>query len=367
MSVFIWGDYMIKVLQIGMSYEIGGTEVFLYNHYKAINKEEIQFDFISLKDTMAYEEEVTALGARVYQITSARKNPLMSYNQLLEIIEQNNYDVIHINISSFANLIPVIAAKKGKVPKIIIHSHNNGMEVSMLKTVLHHINKFITRPMKLQRLACSKSAGNFMFGKVPFEVFENAIDPNEFSYNPLTRQQTREELGIEEDSFVIGNVGRLHSQKNQKFLIEVFSKYLKLNPKAYLLIIGQGELKKELLTQAEQLGIKDRVILPGFKSNVSDYYNAMDIFCLPSIYEGLGIVGIEAQMNGLPCIYSDKCVEEVDISGKSLFLSLDNQVDWIRAIEYTRRTNEEQMRYKQPDKYKLEHNVKKLEYIYKSK
>lgn len=358
---------MLKVLQIGMSYETGGTEVFLYNHYKAINKDEIQFDFISQKDTMSFEEEVTSLGAKVYHIPSARKNPFASHNELLRIIEQNNYDVIHINISSFANLIPVVAAKKGKVPKIILHSHNNGMEVSVFKTVLHHINKFITKPMKLQRLACSKSAGHFMFGKAPFEVFENAIDAKEFKYSSTTRQVIREELGIEEEAFVIGNVGRLHSQKNQKFLIEVFSKYLKLNPNSYLLIIGQGELEEELIVQAQQLGIKDRVLLAGFKPNVNDYYNAMDIFCLPSIYEGLGIVGIEAQMNGLPCIYSDKCVEEVDISNNSLFLSLDSQSDWIRAIEYTRRTNNEQNRYQQPDSYNLEKNAKKLELIYKSK
>lgn len=358
---------MLKVLQIGMSYETGGTEVFLYNHYKAIDKNEIQFDFIKLKDTMAFEEEVTSLGAHVYQIPSARKNPIMSYKKLLEIIEQNDYDIVHINISSFANIIPVLTAKRGKIPKIIIHSHNNGMETSMLKTVLHHINKFLTRKMKLQRLACSKSAGEFMFGKVPFDVFENAIDPEKFIYNEETRTKKREELGIEEAAFVIGNVGRLHSQKNQKFLIDIFNKYLKINPNAYLLIIGQGELEQALIAQATSLGIKDRVIMPGFKSNISDYYNAMDIFCLPSIYEGLGIVGIEAQMNGLPCIYSDKCVPEVDISNKSLFLNLDHPNDWVKAIECIRQIQDKEMRLIQPDKYNLKLNVKKLEHIYKSK
>ncbi len=358
---------MIKVLQIGMSYETGGTEVFLYNHYKAINKDEIQFDFIKYKDTMSFEDEVVSLGAQVYQIPNARKNPFLHYKQLLDIIEQNDYDVIHINISSFANLIPIIAAKQGKIPKVILHSHNNGMEGTPLKVALHNINKLITKPMKLQRLACSKSAGNFMFGNAPFEVFENAIEPNIFKYNPVIRKQKREELGIEEDSFVIGNIGRLCPQKNQKFIIEVFSKYLKLNPNSYLLIIGQGDLEETLLKQAEELDIKDRVLLPGFKINTNDYYSTMDIFCLPSIYEGLGIVGIEAQMNGLPCIFSDKCVEEVDISNKSLFLSLDSQVDWIRAIEYTRLSTIEQTRYQQPDSYNLENNAKKLELIYKGK
>ena len=358
---------MIKVLQIGMSYETGGTEVFLYNHYKEINREEIQFDFIAYKDTISFEEEVTKLGAKVHKVVGPRKNPIKSYKDLLQIIKENNYDVIHINISSFANIIPVLTALQGKIPKIIIHSHNNGMEMSKLKIVLHNLNKFITKKLKIQRLACSKSAGEFMFGSSPFEVFENAIKPQDFAYDPNKRKSIREELGIEEDSYVIGNVGRLHSQKNQSFLIDVFSKYLKLNPNSYLLIIGQGELEQELISQAEKLGIKDRVIMPGFKSNVNDYYNAMDIFCLPSIYEGLGIVGIEAQMNGLPCIYSDKCVEEVDISKKSLFISLEEPTSWLRAIEYTRRTANEETRYNQPEEYDIEKNIKKLELIYKSK
>ena len=358
---------MIKVLQIGMSFEVGGTETFLYNHYKELNRDEIRFDFITYRDTISYEEELTEMGSKIHKITAARKNPFLSFKQFVDVIEQNEYDIIHINISSFANIIPILAAKKGKVPKIILHSHNNGMEEDKLKIVLHNLNKFITKKMKIQRLACSKEAGKFMFGDVPFEVFENAIDASKFKYDPIIRQEKRQELGIEEDALVIGNVGRYHYQKNQKFLIDIFNKYLKLNPNAYLLIIGQGELESDLKKQIESLGIQDRVLMPGFKDDVNNYYNAMDIFCLPSNYEGLGIVGIEAQMNGLPCIYSNNCVEEVDISGKSLFLSLDNPNDWLKAIECFRRIINEENRYIQPDKYNLKENAKKLEMIYRSK
>ena len=358
---------MIKVLQIGMSYETGGTEVFLYNHYKEINKEEVQFDFVTLREDMAYRKEVEEMGATVHQIISARKNPILSFYQLIRIIEENDYDVLHLNISSFANIIPVLTAKLTKIPKIIIHSHNNGMEVSHLKFVLHHLNKHMTSKMKLQRLACSKSAGEFMFGKSPFEVFENAIDGEHFAYNEDIRTQTREEIGIEKDSFVIGNVGRLHSQKNQKYLIDVFAKYLKLNPNSYLLIVGTGDLKEKLEQQATSHGIRDRVILPGFSNDVNKYYQAMDIFCLPSIYEGLGIVGIEAQMSGLPCVFSDKCVPEVDISEKSIFLPLDDINEWVKQIEIINRTKENINRHLRPDKYDIKENAKKIEKIYKTK
>lgn len=356
---------MIKVLQIGMSYETGGTEVFLYNHYKAINKEEIQFDFIALREDMAFRQEVEEMGANVYQIISAKKNPVLSYYQLSKIIEENDYDVVHLNISAFANIVPIIAAKRGKVPKIIVHSHNNGMEVSKLKFVLHHLNKYMTSKMKLHRLACSKSAGEFMFGKAPFEIFENAINGENFAFNENIRNQTRQELSIPESSLVIGNVGRLHSQKNQKYLIEVFSKYLKINPDAYLLIVGTGNLKEELLNQAETLNISNKVLLPGFSNDVNKYYQAMDIFCLPSIYEGLGIVGIEAQMSGLPCIFSDKCVPEVDISGKSIFLPLDDINEWIKYLELLNRTKSTNNRHERPKKYDIKENAKKLEMIYR--
>lgn len=358
---------MIKVLQVGMSHEIGGTEKFIFEHYKAINREEVQFDFITVRDDMAYAEEVKKLGAKVHKIPSARKNPIGAYRSLLKIIEENDYDVIHINISSLVNIVPIIAAKKGKIPKIIVHSHNNGMEGKKYKFVLHQLNKYITKPMKLQRLACSRSAGEFMFGGKSFEVFKNAINHKDFKFDEQKRKEIREELGIQEDEFVIGNVGRLYLQKNQKFLIDVFAKYLKLNPKAYLLIIGQGRLEEELIRQAETLGIRDRVLMLGFKSNVKDYYNAMDMFCLPSIYEGLGIVGIEAQINGLPCIFSDKCVEEVDISGMSYFLGLEDKSDWLRAIEFTRLNLPFGDRAKKIRDYDLESNAKKLELIYKSK
>ena len=142
---------MIKVLQIGMSFEVGGTETFLYNHYKELNRDEIRFDFITYRDTISYEEELTKMGSKIHKITAARKNPFLSFKQFVDVIEQNEYDIIHINISSFANIIPILAAKKGKVPKIILHSHNNGMEEDKLKIVLHNLNKFITKKMKIQR------------------------------------------------------------------------------------------------------------------------------------------------------------------------------------------------------------------------
>lgn len=358
---------MIKVLQIGMSYEVGGTEVFIYNHYKVINKSEFQFDFVAYRDTIGFEEEVKQLGANVYQVKSAKKNPFLSYYQLSKLLEEHNYDVVHINISSFANIIPLLVAKQKKTPLIILHSHNNGMDNNCLKIVLHNINKHLTEKMSLKRLACSESAGKFMFGKASFEVFENAIDPTEFTYDEEKRNELRKKLNIPSDSFVIGTVGRLHPQKNQKFLIDIFSKYLKINPSSYLLIVGKGFLREELQKQVKELGIEERVIFTGFQNNVAPFYQVMDVFCLPSIYEGLGIVGIEAQMNGLPCIFSDKCVAEVDISNQSVFLSLSNEGSWLETLEYLHQNKSVINRNNQPTKYNLNENIKKLELIYKVK
>lgn len=356
---------MIKILQVGMSNIVGGTETFLYNHYKAINKEEYQFDFIAVKEKIAFEEEIKALGAQVYPVTGIRKNPLKAYTDLHKLLKENNYDVIHINISTFANIIPLITASLNKVPLIILHSHNNGMEREPIRLTLHNLNKFLTRKMSVKRLACSASAGKFMFGNLPVEVFENAIESEKFYFNEEERKETREALNIEEDAFVIGNIGRLHSQKNQLFLIEAFAKYLKINPNSYLLIVGEGELRESLEAKVKELQIESKVIFTGYQSDVTKYYQAMDLFCLPSIYEGLGIVGIEAQMNGLPCLFSDKCVKEVCISNNTHFLPLEIN-EWVRYISLASTIKNKINRHHQPEKYNIKNNIKKLELIYSS-
>lgn len=355
---------MTKVLQIGMSYEVGGIEIFVMNHYKQMNPSEIQFDFINIHDKMAMEKEIESLGGKIYTVTNSKKNPFLSFQEIKNIIDQNGYDVVHIHVASLSNIVPLLAAKESSCPHIILHSHNNGLTGNLFKRVLHSVNCELVSHMELERLACSKSAGEWMFKNAQFEVFENAIPAEHFQFDEKQRQEIRDQFGISQDSFVIGNVGRLHPQKNQAFLIEVFKEYLNLYSDSYLMIVGEGSLKDQLMNLVYALNLQSRVIFTGFKSNVLPYYQAMDTFCLPSIYEGLGIVGIEAQMSGLPCIFSEHCVEEVNISGNSFFLPVDKEDEWLRALEMCRKVKDNWNRCESPQKYDIRNSAKKLGEIY---
>ena len=185
----------MKILQIGMSYAFGGIERFVMEHYQAIDPE-YTFDFISMFDKIACEEEIRNLGGNIYPVINAKKNPFLCCMQLQNIINQNNYDAIHIHLASFSNPIPLLAASLSNCETIVLHSHNNGMSNGLRKLICHNISKITSSKMKLERLACSKSAGEFMFGNAPFTVFENAILKDKFYYNQEKRNQIRNLLQI---------------------------------------------------------------------------------------------------------------------------------------------------------------------------
>ncbi len=352
---------MVKVLQIGMC-EKGGVETLILNHYNQIDLEQYSFDFVRMIEHIAYEREIESLGGHIYSVANSRKSPLCSLYEIRNLITKNGYDVVHIHISHFADIVPLLAAKISGCKHIILHAHNNGME-GRLQSKLHALNRLITSQMKIQRLACSKSAGKWMFGKASFDIFENAIPTHLFYYNEKMRKKMRKDLNLSDDSFVIGTVGRLDPQKNQSFLIHTFAQYVRTNPNAYLLIVGSGALEGQLHRLVYNLDLGSKVIFTGFQEAVAPYYQAMDAFCLPSLYEGFGIAGIEAQMSGLPCIFSKFCVDEVDISQKSIFLLLD-EISWVNQLEQIQLQQNQWDRNIYPSGYDVKENVKKLEKLY---
>lgn len=354
---------MIKVLQIGMSNAMGGIERFVLYHHQAIDRNQYAFDFISMFEKIAGKEEIEALGGTIYAVANAKENPLLCCKQIRDLIIKNDYDAVHIHLASFSNPVPLLAASLSPCKNIILHAHNSGMMAGFVKTTCHNISRLGSSQMKLQRLACSKSAGKWMFGTAPFTVFENSIIREQFFYDEEKRKQMRNDLKIPDHAFVIGTVGRLDFQKNQSFLIQTFSRYLENNSNAYLLIVGDGIYKKRLVELVNLLHLESKVIFIGFQNDVSPYYQAMDLFCLPSFREGLGIVGIEAQMSGLPCIFSDGCAEEVNISGKSSFVPLEIE-SWLNAITYYQKQFKMWDRNQHPNCYDVGENVKKLEKIY---
>ena len=356
---------MIKILQTGISDNYGGTEVVAYNYYEEIDKSKFHIDFVTSNGKAALEEELLKSGAKVFKLPHLKKHPFKYFRELEKILKEEEYDIVHININNFANFILLVVSKKNKVSKIILHAHNTGIENGTIKIILHNLSRIASEKLNVQRLACSEKAGKWMFKNAPFIVLDNSINHDRFKFNPKTRQKIREKLGIKQDEFLIGSVGRLCKQKNYSFLIKIFNVYHKLNPKTKLLIVGGGVLENELKNQIKELNLDDSVIMTGFKQDTAPYYQAMDLFCLPSIFEGLGIVGIEAQVAGLPCIFSDNCVEELEITEHVNFISLEDELLWIEVMNaYNNMDIERNIKI---DKYDIKKTAQKLELIYLNK
>lgn len=324
---------MIRVLHIGLSYNYGGIEQFVINYYRKVNKKKVQFDFINLYALpIAYEKEFVEMGSVIYRVADFHKNPVQYKQELSGIIKK--YNVIHVHMLSAANLIPLQIAQKCGVKKIIAHSHNTAT-TGVVRTILHNWNYKRIHLFANIYFACSQAAGNWMFGKnIKFRVINNAINLNQFCFNKDNREKIRNELGIDSTTVLYGNIGRLNIQKNQQFLIKIFAEIQKLQPESRLCIVGEGELKEELLHLAEELNIKDKLFMLGRRLDVDSIYSAFDAIVFPSIFEGLPITLVEAQANGLKCYISKEGVpKEVKLLNSLEFMSLNQSAkQWAEKI-----------------------------------
>lgn len=362
----------IRVLQIGMHDKIGGIETCLMNYYRELHKKNIQFDFITTFDTICFEEEINRLGGKVYKICSEKKNPFKYYNQLKEIIKNNKYNIVHINMLSAANILPIIVSKKQRVPHIILHSHNTNTTNSIVKKIMNFVNKPFLR-FGTDFFACSKEAGKWLFGdsilkKKELIIVNNAIDVEKFKFDIKKRMEIRKKLQIE-NNFVIGHVGRFTYQKNHKFIINVFFEFQKKHKDAVLMLIGEGELEKSIKELVEKYKISDKVIFCGTTDYVEDYLQAMDVFVFPSRFEGLSLVSIEAQMCGLKVVGSDNLSRESKITNNITYISLKDDIsNWIKEMENNIKADERSKEIKLlNNEYNIEIEANKLAKLYREK
>jgi len=357
---------MKKVLIIGMYNQLGGIENFIYNFFKHINKEQFSFSFISMYNHIAYEEEIKILGGKIYYISNVKKNPFKCYLEIKKIIKKEKYDVVHINMLSAANIIPLKAAKKAKAKYIIAHSHNNNIPNSKIKRFLHNINKnkIINYADKL--LACSNEAGKWMYGNEKFEVINNAIEVNRFKYDSKVANKLKESLNISKKT-VYGHVGRFVEQKNHTFLIDVFDFIHKKNPNTMLLLIGNGELKDFIKEKIKSKNIQDSVIIIDENKEVNKYYSVMDYFIFPSIFEGLGIVAIEAQASGIHCFASNNIPKDINIDNSVTFIDINKGAKYFsdQILKYSSKESRENLHEKVLNsKFNIDKEIIKLENIY---
>lgn len=328
----------IRVLHNIASLHFGGSQAFVMNVYDHIDRTKVQFDFVvTPEEQKDLYTQVEKLGGRVYVCPKYTGKNHHSYCKWWDnfFTEHPEYHVIHGHVRSTAAIYLKLAAKHGLVT--IAHSHNtsNGKGIS---ASVKNVMQLPIRSIADYLFACSDEAAIWLFGKkaitrTNYKWIPNGIDLHRFAFNKERRVQMREKLGIAEDTFVLGHVGRITSQKNHKFLVEIFAQYHQKHPNSKLLLVGDGELSEAVRQQCEQSSIAKDVIMVGAKKNTEDYYQVMDAFALPSLWEGLGIVAIEAQANGLPCLLSEYVPREAVCAQNIHVLSLKSPNAWLQALE----------------------------------
>ena len=326
----------IRVLHVVGAMNRAGTETMLMNIYRNIDREKVQFDFISYSQEEAhYDKEIKELGGKVIKLSRTT-----SVRELVNAIKENGpYEVVHAH-TLFNSGIAMLAAKKCGIKNRIAHAHttldNNSSVARKIYTngMRLLINKYSTKT-----LACSREAGKYLFGEKEINKSKYSYFPNLINYEELLHKPEKEVDKFKEeynlnDGIVIGHIGTLKESKNHKFLIEIAKYMTEQNIDVKLLLVGEGSLRKELEDLAKEYNISDRVHILGIREDINVMLHSMDVFVFPSIFEGLGLVLLEAQAAGLPCIVSEAIQPEADL-GLNLFtkLNLDSGVDiWSKEI-----------------------------------
>lgn len=320
----------MKVLVLITKMDRGGAETFVMNYMRHFNRDVIQYDFlVNRQEPGAYEEEIQDLGGHIYRMSPMYPQYFARYKREFRafIREHPEYRIIHSNLEERSYFPLRIASEEG-VPVRIAHAHNVYRGVNP-KMVFRDYFRSRLPPYVTDKFACSLQAGKWLFGNGVlsdrrFKIVRNAIEVDRYAYRPKVREDLRMRLSLGQ-RLVVGNTGRLTGQKNQAFLMDVFSAVKKVRRDAVLLLVGEGELKRSLERKADELGIRSSVIFAGSVPDVEDYLQVMDVFVFPSLYEGLPLSMVEAQAAGLPCIASDRVPRSVKLTSSVSFLSLEDR------------------------------------------
>lgn len=298
---------MIRVLQVVTHMNRGGLETMLMNYYRHMDRTKVQFDFLTHREYDGdYGKEIKELGGTIYHLPVL--NPFSpKYKNALRNFFMNHpeYEIIHVHQDCLSAVI-LKAAKECNVKVRIAHSHCSSQDKDVKYPIKMYYRRFISK-YATDLLACGDDAGRWMFRGGAFKILNNAIDAKRYLYNPDERILQRKKWGIEPDEILVGHVGRFSPQKNHSFLIDIFENIQSI-AFAKLILVGdeKGELADQIKEKVAKLGLQDKVIFAGLRSDVADLMQAMDVFVFPSNYEGLPVALVEAQAAGLPCLISDK-------------------------------------------------------------
>lgn len=361
----------IRVASVIGRYIGGGVEAVTINYYRNIDKNKVQLDFICDEDsTNIPYEEIERMGGKVIIIPSYSK-PFKYHKALKRVLKEGNYKIIHSNINTLS-VFSLFAAKCAGVPVRIAHSHSTTNKKEKKKNLMKQILRPFSKVFATDYMCCSELAGRWLFGNKEYDkgnvyLLNNAIDLDKFKYNESLRKKKRKELGIKDDTLVIGHIGRFVAQKNHDFLIDIFNEIHKKNNNSILLLAGQGPLMEDIKNKVKELNLEDSVKFLGQRNDANELYQAFDVFLLPSLYEGLPVVGVEAQAAGLLCYLSDDMTKETKVLDITKFMSLNNTPEeWANNIlddvkKYKRIDTSKEMTAKN---FNIKEEAKKLEEYY---
>lgn len=321
----------------------GGVDKYLLTFAEAVQSNEVQIDFLTNRKSQELEKQLEKKNSKLYEVADL-KHPFLQYKQIMKILKKNKYDMTYFNISTAISIIGPFAAYQSNIKKRAIHSHSSGNDCECfwkrrILDGLHNIGKLFLYKFGNEYYGCSVAAGNWLFPKRivesdKFTIVYNAVDLKKFGFNKLVRQQLRKEFSIE-NCLVIGHVGNFTYSKNYVFLLRVFKELVKMDSSARLILIGDGAKCVQIKELVKKMNIEEKVNFLGWRSDISKLYQMMDIFALPSHFEGLPIVGVEAQATGLKCLFSNKITDEVKLTKEARFLPISNLSvkDWVNCIE----------------------------------
>ena len=359
----------IKICHVVSGLVGGGVEEMLYNYCSNIDMN--KFDMHILYQHNASKknyEQFKKLNFTLKEIPYKVKHPIKNFTTTYKYLKENKFDIIHCHMT-LMNFIPLICAKILKIKVRICHSHNyDGRKKNFIVKFGEYILKKVCISCSTDLFACGEKAGEYLYGKEKYTIIHNAINIEKYEFDEIKRKEIRNKLNINDNEIVLGNIGRLTEQKNQKFLLEILN-MLKGENKYKLIIIGDGKLKNELNKKAIEYEINNDIIFTGIISNAQDYYNSFDVFLLPSLWEGLPVTSIEAQANGLNCLFSNNLDNSLIIDSKktkTLKLDVGDWLDEIKKIDenYQRKIN---LKIFNEKKYNIKVEAKKLEEFYTRK
>ena len=348
-----------------------GIASYVMNYYRKIDLNRFQIDILVSKSDNGvceeYKHTIENLGGRVILRHNIKNIDIIKERKNIKnFFKKNKYDIVHSHIINVGYFYLKYARLSG-VKIRILHSHSTYIwSQNLFKYIRNSIFTFLAKYNANYNFACSELAGKALFGKKQFIIIKNAIDLEKYKFNKEIREKYRKDLNIQND-IVYGHIGRFNIQKNHIFLLKVFEELYKDNQNSKLLLIGKGELQNEIQEEIKRRRLEDNIIFLREREDVNNLLQAMDVFLLPSLFEGLPIAGIEAQAAGLPCFFSNKITDEVRILETTRFIDIDDSQKWRNLILKSKNKRMENNCIKESMKkagYDINKAVKVLEKIY---